>query len=113
MFLKKYGFAETMKDFSEEDYALFKTCWREFPYLPEGSRSYVDPDGAVVMKYVNPKYFEAYLRPGDYIAPVNLVGGSDLTRGWRLRRATLGISMDEPFEVTARMLKNYEEGAWP
>jgi len=77
--------------------------------FPEGSRSYVDPDGAVVMKYINPRYFEAYMRPGDYIAPVNLVGGSDLTRGWRLRRARLGISMDDPFEVTARMLKNFEK----
>ena len=61
------------------------------------------------MKYINPKYFEAYMRPGDYIAPVNLVGGSDLTRGWRLRPALLGISMDDPFEVTVKMLRNFEE----
>ncbi|MCU0845883.1 MAG: hypothetical protein MUC76_13270 [Spirochaetes bacterium] len=109
-FFIKYGFAETMKEFSVEDYTLFKNVLGEsFLIFPEGSRSYVDPDGAVVMKYINPKYFEAYMRPGDYIAPVNLVGGSDLTRGWRLRRARLGISMDDPFEVTARMLKNFEE----
>ncbi len=109
-FFIKYGFPETMKEFSMEDYTLFKSVLGEsFLIFPEGSRSYVDPDGAVVMKYINPRYFEAYMRPGDYIAPVNLVGGSDLTRGWRLRRARLGISMDDPFEVTARMLKNFEK----
>mgnify|MGYP005846308059 FL=1 len=111
-FMNTYAFAETMKEFSEEDYTLFKRVLGEaFLIFPEGSRSYVDPDGAVVMKYINPRYFEAYMRPGDYIAPINLVGGSDLTRGWRLRRATLGISMDEPFEVTPRMLKNYEQAS--
>jgi len=61
------------------------------------------------MKYINPKYFEAYLRPGDYIAPINLVGGSDLTKGWKLRAAKLGISMDDPYEVTEKMMKNIEE----
>jgi hypothetical protein len=37
------------------------------------------------------------------------VGGSDLTRGWRLRSAKLGISMDDPFEVTSKMMNNIEE----
>ncbi len=109
-FFKSYNFSENMKDFSNEDYDLFKTVLGEsFLIFPEGSRSYTDPDGSVVMKYINPKYFDAYLRKGDYIAPVNLVGGSDLTRGWMLRSATLGISMDDPFEVTSKMLKNFEE----
>ncbi len=109
-FFKKYNFSETMVEFSIEDYKLFKNVLGEsFLLFPEGSRSYIDPDGAVVMKYINPKYFEAYMRPGDYIAPVNLVGGSDLTRGWRLRPALLGISMDDPFEVTVKMLRNFEE----
>ena len=109
-FLKTYNYSQNMKDFSVEDYELFKNVMGEsFLIFPEGSRSNTDPDGAVVMKYVNPKYFEAYMRPGDYIAPVNLVGGSDLTRGWRLKPARLGISMDIPFKVTAKMLKNFEE----
>lgn len=109
-FFKSYNFSENMKDFSMEDYNLFKQVLGEsFLIFPEGSRSYIDPDGSVVMKYINPKYFEAYLRPGDYIAPINLVGGSDLTRGWQLRSAKLGISMDDPFEVTPKMMKNYEE----
>jgi len=99
-----------MKEFSIEDYNLFKNVMGEsFLIFPEGSRSYIDPDGSVVMKYINPKYFDAYMRPGDYIAPINLVGGSDLTRGWKLRKAKLGISMDDPFEVTPVMLKNFEE----
>jgi len=109
-FFKTYNFAETMKEFCKEDYNLFKNVLGEcFLIFPEGSRSNIDPDGTVVMKYINPKYFEAYMRPGDYIAPINLVGGSDLTRGWRLRPATLGISMGDPYKVTAEMLKNFEE----
>ncbi len=109
-FLETENFAFAMKDFSEEDYYLFKKVMKEsFLIFPEGSRSYIDPDGGVVIKYVNPKYLQAYMRPGDFIAPVNLVGGSDITRGWHLRSATLGISMGEPVEVTAEMIENYEE----
>jgi hypothetical protein len=109
-YFKLYDFSGNMKDFSEEDYNLFKKVMGEsFLIFPEGSRSYVDEDKSVVMKYINPRYMEAYMRPGDYIAPVNLVGGSDLTQGWRLKRATLGISMDDPYEVTAKMIKNYND----
>jgi 1-acyl-sn-glycerol-3-phosphate acyltransferase len=109
-FLETENFAEAMKDFSKEDYELFKKIMKEtFLIFPEGSRSYIDPDGAVVMKYVNPKYLQSYMRPGDFIAPINLVGGSELTRGWHLRSATLGISIGEPIEVTAEMIRNYEE----
>lgn len=98
-----------LRDLQKPDYDLFKKIMGEcFLLFPEGSRSYTDrEDGAVVMKYVNPRYMQAYMRPGDYIAPVNLVGGSDLTRGWRLRKATLGISIDEPIEVTAEMIGNF------
>ncbi len=109
-FLASENFADAMKDFSREDYALFKKIMKEcFLIFPEGSRSYTDPDGAVVLKYVNPKYLQAYMRPGDVIAPVSLVGGSDLARGWRLRSARLGISLGDPIEVTAQVLDNYEE----
>lgn len=109
-YFKKYDFPEAMKDFSLDDYNLFKQIMGEsFLVFPEGSRSYTDDDGAVVMKYFNPKYFEAYMRPGDYIAPVNLVGGSDLASGWKLRKAVVGISMATPFEVTKKMLKDFEE----
>ena len=111
-FLETENFSEAMKDFHREDYRLFKNIMHEcFLIFPEGSRSYSDADGAVVMKYINPKYMQAYMRPGDYIAPVNLVGGSDITRGWRLRSAPLGISMAEPIEVTPKLLENYEEEA--
>ncbi len=111
-FLETENFSDAMKNFHREDYALFKNIMHEcFLIFPEGSRSYTDPDGAVVMKYINPKYMQAYMRPGDYIAPVNLVGGSDITRGWRLRSAALGISMSEPIEVTPKLLDNYEEEA--
>ncbi|RJP88633.1 MAG: hypothetical protein C4518_10810 [Desulfobacteraceae bacterium] len=111
-FLETENFSEAMKDFHREDFLLFKSIMREcFLIFPEGSRSYTDPDGSVVMKYVNPKYMQAYMRPGDYIAPVNLVGGSDVTRGWHLRSAQLGISMEEPVEVTPEMMENYEQEA--
>jgi len=109
-FLETENFADAMKDFSREDYYLFKNIMKEcFLIFPEGSRSYIDPDGAVVLKYINPKYLQAYMRPGDVIAPVNLVGGSDIARGWHLRSAKLGISMGEPVEVTAEMIENYEQ----
>lgn len=109
-FLKSSGFQDNMKDFTVEDYDLFKSIMREtFLLFPEGSRSFIDPDGAQVMKYINPRYMDAYMRPGDYIAPISLVGGSDFTRGWMLRRARFGISLGEPFKVTAEMIKNYEE----
>ena len=109
-FLKSSGFPENMKDFTVEDYDLFKNIMREaFLLFPEGSRSFIDPDGAQVMKYINPRYMEAYMRPGDYIAPVSLVGGSDFTRGWMLRRARFGISLGEPVKVTAKMIRNYKE----
>jgi 1-acyl-sn-glycerol-3-phosphate acyltransferase len=108
-FMESENFADAMKNFSREDYYLFKNIMKEsFLIFPEGSRSYVDPDGAVVIKYVNPKYLQAYMRSGDYIAPINLVGGSDITRGWHLRSAKLGISMGDPVEVTAELLENYE-----
>lgn len=109
-YFKASGFQEAMKDFGIEDYSIFKNVMREsFLIFPEGSRSYIDPDGSVVMKYVNLKFFEIYMRKGDYIAPISVVGGSDVTNGWRLRKARFGISMAEPYEVTARMMKNPEE----
>jgi len=109
-FLESENFSEAMRDFSRKDYDLFKQIMKEsFLIFPEGSRSYTDPDGAVVLKYINPKYLQAYMRPGDVIAPISLVGGSDIARGWHLHSATLGISMGEPVDVTPEMLKNYEE----
>lgn len=110
-FFKTEKYSEVMRDFTREDFELFKTIMGEcFLLFPEGSRSHTGPDNEVIMKYVNPKYLKAYMRPGDYIAPVNLVGGSDLTRrGWRLRPARLGICLGEPFEVTEEMIGNYRE----
>ena len=110
-FMETENYGKVMGDFTRQDYDLFKSIMREcFLLFPEGSRSYIGKDGGVTMKYVNPKYMPAYMRPGDYIVPVNLVGGSDLTRhGWRLSPAKLGISIDDPFEVTVEMLDNYQE----
>ncbi len=110
-FLDTENYGDVMSDFTPQDFDLFKTIMREcFLLFPEGSRSHTGENGEVIMKYVNPKYMPAYMRPGDYIAPVNLVGGSDLTkRGWRLSPARLGISLDDPFEVTSEMIDNYHE----
>jgi len=110
-FLEAEKYSEVMRDFAREDFELFKTIMGEcFLLFPEGSRSHTGPDNEVIMKYVNPKYMKAYMRPGDCIAPVNLVGGSDLTRrGWRLRPARLGMCLGEPFEVTEEMIGNYRE----
>lgn len=99
----------TLKELTKTDYELFKKIMREcFLLFPEGSRSFIDTDGSVLIKYVNPKYIEAYMKPGDYIVPVNLVGGADLTRGWKLKRATLGLCIDEPIEITDEIMENYE-----
>ncbi len=100
---------ETLNGLDQEDYELFKSVMYEpFLLFPEGSRSYTDEKGDVTMKYVNPRYMEAYLRPGDVILPVNLVGGSDITNGWRLSPAELGLSVASPYEVNAEMISNFE-----
>ncbi len=107
-FLADNQVSQIMQDTREEDYELFKKNMREcFLLFPEGSRSLIDSDGTVSIKYVNPRYLEAYMRPGDFIVPINLVGGSDIAKGWRLRPAKLGLSLEEPFEVTETMIENY------
>jgi hypothetical protein len=108
-FIRKNRVSQVMSDLTIEDYTLFKQIMREcFLIFPEGSRSVVDPDGSVSIKYVNPRYLRAYMRAGDYIVPINLVGGSDIAQGWRLRPAKLGLSLDEPIEVTREMIENYK-----
>ena len=98
-----------VEDLDRADYYLFKSIMYEpFLIFPEGSRSYKEDNGDITMKYVNPRYMQAYLRPGDVILPVNLVGGSDITNGWRLSPATLGLSVGEPYHVSAEMIENYE-----
>jgi len=97
-----------LEELDRADYDLFKKIMYEpFLIFPEGSRSYTDKQGNVTMKYVNPRFMEAYLRPNDIILPINLVGGSDITTGWRLSPATLGLSVGEPVHVSAEMIENY------
>jgi len=108
-FIRENRVSRVMMDLTKEDYTLFKNIMREcFLVFPEGSRSGIDPDGSVSIKYVNPMYLKAYMRAGDFIVPINLVGGSDIARGWRLRPAKLGLSLDEPIEVTREMIENYK-----
>jgi len=91
------------------DYYLFKSLMHEpFLIFPEGSRSYNEENGDITMKYVNPRFMQAYLRPNDVILPINIVGGSDITDGWKLSPATLGVSVAKPYKVTAEMIENYE-----
>lgn len=97
------------EELDRSDYQLFKNVMHEpFLLFPEGSRSYTDDKNDVTMKYVNPRFLQAYLRPGDVILPVNLVGGSDITNGWKLSPATLGLSVAKPYEVTSEMIDNFE-----
>lgn len=112
-FLKASNSADVLKDFKPEDFYLFKSIMYEsFLIFPEGSRSQIGPSGEVIMKYVNPKFLKAYMRPGDFVVPVSLAGGADLTRGWRLRPARLGLCLGDPFEVTSDMIENYEEAGF-
>jgi len=101
--------SNAVEELDRADYYLFKSLMHEpFLLFPEGSRSYNEENGDVTMKYVNPRFMQAYLRPGDVILPVNLVGGSDITNGWKLSPAMLGLSVAKPYNVTAEMIENYE-----
>ncbi|MFT6904883.1 MAG: hypothetical protein ACJAS1_001537 [Oleiphilaceae bacterium] len=100
---------QALDELEREDFELFKKVMYEpFLLFPEGSRSYVDKNGDVTMKYVNPRFMQAYLRPGDVILPLNLVGGSDITKGLLLSVADMGLSVGEPYEVSQNMINNYE-----
>lgn len=100
---------QALDELEREDFELFKKVMYEpFLIFPEGSRSYIDENGDVTMKYVNPRFMQAYLRPGDVILPLNLVGGSDITKGLLLSVANMGLSVAEPYEVTQEMIDNYE-----
>lgn len=108
-YLQATEFNAALIELDSADYNLFKEVMHEpFLLFPEGSRSYNEDNGDVTMKYVNPRFMQAYLRPGDVILPINLVGGSDITNGWRLSPATLGVSVGTPYEVSAQMIENYE-----
>ncbi|MGK0474925.1 MAG: hypothetical protein ACJAYV_000573 [Oleispira sp.] len=97
-------------ELDKQDYDLFKQVMHEpFLIFPEGSRSYVEENGDITLKYFNPKYLQAYLRPGDVILPLSLVGGSDILQGIRLTKGKLGLSLGEPYEVSAEMIENYAE----
>jgi len=78
-----------------------------FLIFPEGSRSYVESNGDITLKYFNPKFLQAYLRPGDVILPLSLVGGSDIMQGISLKQGKLGLSLGSPYEVSAKMIENF------
>ncbi|NRA23060.1 MAG: hypothetical protein HRU08_01000 [Oleispira sp.] len=100
--------ASVMANFDKQDYDLFKQVMHEpFLIFPEGSRSYVDANGDITLKYFNPKFMQAYLRPGDVILPLSLVGGSDIMQGMKLIRGKLGLALGSPYEVTQEMIDNY------
>lgn len=92
-----------------EDYCLFKQVMYEpFLIFPEGSRSYIDKNGGVTLKYVSPRFLDAYFRPGDVILPISLVGGSDIGNSWRLKPALIGLSVGDPIEVNKAMIEEYD-----
>jgi hypothetical protein len=100
--------ANVMADFDRQDYDLFKHVMHEpFMIFPEGSRSYVDDNGDITLKYFNPKFLQAYLRPGDVILPLSLVGGSDIMQGVKLKQGKLGLSLGTPYEVSKAMIDNF------
>lgn len=100
--------ANVMVDFDRQDYDLFKHVMHEpFLIFPEGSRSYVEENGDITLKYFNPKFLQAYLRPGDVILPLSLVGGSDILQGVKLKQGKLGLSLGTPYEVSAAMIDNF------
>jgi hypothetical protein len=95
-------------ELDKQDYDLFKQVMHEpFLIFPEGSRSYVEDNGDITLKYFNPKYLQAYLRPGDVILPLSLVGGSEIMQGMKLIKGKLGLSLGSPYEVTEGMIDNF------
>jgi hypothetical protein len=97
-------------ELDKQDYDLFKQVMHEpFLIFPEGSRSYVEDNGDITLKYFNPKYLQAYLRPGDVILPLSLVGGADILQGIKLTKGKLGLALGEPYKVSAEMIENYAE----
>lgn len=100
--------ATVMADFDKQDYDLFKQVMHEpFLIFPEGSRSYVNDNGDITLKYFNPMFVQAYLRPGDIVLPLSLVGGSDIVQGMKLIKGKLGLALAEPFEVDSTMIENF------
>ncbi|GEM_PF-1412687 len=107
-FLIAMDAVNTLADFDKQDYDLFKQVMHEpFLIFPEGSRSYVESNGDITLKYFNPKFLQAYLRPGDVILPLSLVGGSDIMQGISLKQGKLGLSLGSPYEVSAKMIENF------
>jgi|TARA_B110000211_G_scaffold108575_2_gene125858 sulfur relay (sulfurtransferase) DsrC/TusE family protein len=101
--------ASVAAELDKRDYDLFKQVMHEpFLIFPEGSRSYVEDNGDITLKYFNPKYLQAYLRPGDVILPLSLVGGADILQGVKLTKGKLGLSLGSPYKVTSEMIENYE-----
>ncbi len=95
-------------ELDKQDYDLFKKVMHEpFLIFPEGSRSYVEANGDITLKYFNPKYLQAYLRPGDVILPLSLVGGSEILKGMKLTKGKLGLSLGSPYEVSKDMIDDY------
>ena len=108
-YLEQGDAKNVMASFDKADYDLFKSVMYEpFLLFPEGSRSYNNKDGSITMKYFNPKFLQAYFRPGDAILPISLVGGSDITNGWRLKKGVLGLSVAKPFTVSQEMIDDFE-----
>lgn len=98
-----------LDELDREDYELFKTIMYEpFLIFPEGSRSYVGKDGSVTMKYVSPRFVQAYFRPNDVVLPISLVGGSDIGNSWRLTPANIGLAVGQPIEVSQDMIDNFD-----
>jgi len=101
--------SDALVELDRADYELFKSIMHEpFLIFPEGSRSYIAKDGSVTLKYVSPRFIEAYFRPGDVVLPISLVGGSDIGNSWRLKPANIGLSVGQPIEVDTQMIENYQ-----
>lgn len=91
------------------DFHRFKRIMHE-PYLifPEGTRSLVDRHGDVTLKYFSPRYIASYMRPGDILVPLSLVGGSDALQGIRFRHARFGLNVGESIQITQETLTHSE-----
>lgn len=107
-YLRSCDAATVMSTFDKKDYDLFKSVMHEpFLIFPEGSRSYVNENGDITLKYFNPKFLQAYLRPDDVILPLSVVGGSEILQGAKLKKGKLGMALGSPYIVTEGMIDNF------
>ena len=96
------------KKLTDEECEAFEKLRHEFGFIfPEGSRSTLNEDGSITLKYINPGFLN-FIRPGDYIMPLNQCGAEEILpngKQWPNWKQNVQLSAGKPILMTAEMLK--------